>query len=77
MPLVAFCDPELAAVGLSESAARALGPPVVVGKGSFSVNGRALTVERASGFVKLVVDAGNGVRPRCRRRRDRRLRADR
>jgi dihydrolipoyl dehydrogenase len=61
VPLIAFCEPELAAVGVSEVAARASGRPVVVGRGSFGVNGRALTIEQPSGVVKLVVDPEGGV----------------
>jgi dihydrolipoamide dehydrogenase len=57
VPLVAFCEPELAAVGLGEREARAAGRAIVVGKGSFAVNGRALTIEQGEGVVKLVVDA--------------------
>jgi dihydrolipoamide dehydrogenase len=56
VPLVAFCDPELAAVGTGERAAREAGTSVVVGKGSFAVNGRALTLEQPDGLVKLIVD---------------------
>jgi dihydrolipoyl dehydrogenase len=57
VPLIAFCEPELAAVGLGEREARAAGRAIVVGKGSFAVNGRALTIEQGEGMVKLVVDA--------------------
>ena len=57
VPLIAFCEPELAAVGVSERSARAEGRPVVIGKGSFGVNGRALTIEQPAGLVKLVVAA--------------------
>jgi dihydrolipoamide dehydrogenase len=60
VPLVAFCDPEVAAIGTGERAAREAGASVVVGKGSFAVNGRALTIEQAEGLVKLVVDADVG-----------------
>jgi dihydrolipoamide dehydrogenase len=48
-------------VGDSESAAKASGRRVVVGRGGFGVNGRALTLGDAEGFVKLVVDAGSGM----------------
>ena len=61
VPMVAFCDPELAAVGLSERDAAASGRRVVSGRGSFAVNGRALTLGEATGLVKLVVDADDGV----------------
>jgi dihydrolipoamide dehydrogenase len=60
VPLIAFCEPELAAVGLGEHEARAAGTSVVIGKGSFAVNGRALTIEQADGLVKLVVDPTGG-----------------
>ena len=60
VPLIAFCEPELAAVGVSEREARADGTAVVIGKGSFGVNGRALTIEQPSGLVKLVVAADGG-----------------
>ena len=61
VPMVAFCDPELASVGLSERDAAASGRRVVSGRGSFAVNGRALTLGEATGLVKLVVDADDGV----------------
>jgi dihydrolipoamide dehydrogenase len=57
VPLIAFCEPELAAVGVTERDARATGRSVVVGKANLGVNGRALTLEQAAGMVKLVVDA--------------------
>ena len=60
VPLIAFCEPELAAIGLGEGEARAAGTSVVIGKGSFAVNGRALTIEQADGLVKLVVDPTGG-----------------
>ena len=61
VPMVAFCDPRLASVGLSERDAAASGRRVVSGRGSFAVNGRALTLGEATGLVKLVVDADDGV----------------
>jgi dihydrolipoamide dehydrogenase len=60
VPLVAFSDPELAAVGLGERDARGAGREVVVGRGAFAANGRALTIESGQGLVKLVVDAEHG-----------------
>jgi dihydrolipoamide dehydrogenase len=60
VPLIAFCEPELAAVGVTERSARAEGRQVVIGKASFGVNGRALTIEQATGQLKLVVDPREG-----------------
>jgi dihydrolipoamide dehydrogenase len=60
VPLIAFCEPELAAVGVTEGVARADGRSVVIGKGTFGINGRALTLEQPAGLVKLVVDPVGG-----------------
>jgi dihydrolipoamide dehydrogenase len=60
VPLIAFCEPELAAVGLSERAAADGGRSVVVGRATLAANGRALTIEQPLGLVKLVADASEG-----------------
>ncbi|KAA1178447.1 dihydrolipoyl dehydrogenase [Paenibacillus sp. B2(2019)] len=56
IPLVVFSDPELASVGLSETEAKAKGIPLVIGKSSFGINGRALALRETEGFVKIVAD---------------------
>lgn len=56
VPLIAFTDPELASVGLTEEAARELGHEVMVGKARFAASGRAQTLGATEGVVKLVVD---------------------
>lgn len=61
VPLVAFCDPELAAVGMGEDDAKAGGLEVVVGRARFAANGRALTMDEPRGLVKVVVDTASGV----------------
>ena len=61
VPLIAFTDPELASVGLTEAAARELGHEVVVGKARFATSGRALTLGATEGVVKLVVDRADEV----------------
>ncbi|MBA2528589.1 MAG: dihydrolipoyl dehydrogenase [Euzebyales bacterium] len=61
VPLIAFTDPELASVGVTEEEARAQGQEVVVGRARFTASGRAATLSDQRGFVKLVVDAGSGV----------------
>jgi dihydrolipoamide dehydrogenase len=60
VPIIAFCEPELAAVGLGEADARATGRQVVIGKANFGVNGRALTLDQPAGMVKLIVDSPGG-----------------
>ncbi|OZB96560.1 dihydrolipoyl dehydrogenase [Paenibacillus sp. XY044] len=61
MPLVVFSEPELASVGLTETACKEQGIPVIVGKSSFSINGRALALKEVSGFVKIIADQASGI----------------
>ncbi len=56
IPGVVYTAPEFAGVGLTEAAARALGP-VKVGKFPMSANSRAKTNREADGFVKIIADA--------------------
>ena len=55
VPLIAFTDPELASVGMTEEDAREAGQEVVTGKARFAASGRALTLGATEGLVKLVV----------------------
>ncbi|TVY04264.1 dihydrolipoyl dehydrogenase [Cohnella terricola] len=61
IPLVVFSEPELASVGLSETECKARAIPVVVGKSSFGINGRALALKAAEGFVKVIADSESGI----------------
>lgn len=61
IPLVVFSEPELASVGLGEADARAAAIPVVIGKSSFGINGRALALQAPEGFVKLIADPSSGI----------------
>ncbi|WP_338554644.1 dihydrolipoyl dehydrogenase [Paenibacillus sp. KS-LC4] len=61
IPLVVFSSPELASVGLSETEAKARAIPIVIGKASFSINGRALALRETEGFVKIVADPISGI----------------
>lgn len=61
LPAVIFTDPEIATVGLSEAEARAAGYDPVVGRFPFAANGRALSLDAGTGFVKLVADRTSGV----------------
>jgi dihydrolipoyl dehydrogenase len=56
IPSVAYTDPEIAWVGLTETEARERGTPF--GKGSFPwvANGRSLSLGREDGFTKLLFD---------------------
>ncbi|NIK77001.1 dihydrolipoamide dehydrogenase [Paenibacillus castaneae] len=61
IPLVVFSHPELARVGLSETEAKAKSIPIVIGKASFAINGRALALREIEGFVKIVADPASGI----------------
>lgn len=61
IPLVVFSDPELASVGLSETEAKPQAIPIVIGKSSFGINGRALALRETEGFVKIVADPTTGI----------------
>ncbi|MBK5463520.1 dihydrolipoyl dehydrogenase [Peribacillus sp. TH27] len=54
IPAVCFTDPELASVGYTEEEAKKEGIEVNVSKFPFQANGRALSLNDAEGFVKLV-----------------------
>ncbi len=54
IPAVAFTDPELATVGLTEKEAKEQGLDVVASKFSLAGNGRALSLNQPEGFVRLV-----------------------
>ncbi len=59
VPLVTYTDPELAEVGLGESAVRAARPgaPIRVLRWPFSENDRARTERRSDGLIKVVTTA--------------------
>ncbi|MFJ5625088.1 dihydrolipoyl dehydrogenase [Peribacillus loiseleuriae] len=61
IPLVVFSNPELASVGLSETEAKAKSIPIVMGKSTFAINGRALALRETEGFVKIVANPTSGI----------------
>jgi dihydrolipoamide dehydrogenase len=60
VPAVVFTDPEVAWVGLTETAAAAAGRPVSVARVPWGGSGRAASVGRADGLTKLVADPASG-----------------
>ncbi|MEI6875044.1 MAG: FAD-dependent oxidoreductase, partial [Spirochaetota bacterium] len=56
-PWCTFTDPELANIGMNETAARAAGYDPIVRTEEFSMNDRGLAESEGSGKVKLVLDA--------------------
>ena len=56
IPSVAYTDPEVAWVGLTEAQAREKGMDYGVGKFPWAASGRALGMDRSEGFTKLIFD---------------------
>jgi dihydrolipoamide dehydrogenase len=56
IPSVAYTDPEIAWVGLTETQAQAQGIPVRKGAFPWVANGRSLSLGREEGFTKLLFD---------------------
>jgi dihydrolipoamide dehydrogenase len=56
IPSVAYTDPEIAWVGVTESEAKAKGMTVGVGKFPYAASGRAIGINRTEGFTKLIFD---------------------
>jgi dihydrolipoamide dehydrogenase len=56
IPSVAYTDPEVAWVGVTELEAKAKGLKIGVGKFPYAASGRAIGIGRTEGFTKLVFD---------------------
>ena len=56
IPSVAYTDPEIAWVGVTEGEAKAKGLKVGVGKFPWAASGRAIGIGRTEGFTKLIFD---------------------
>ena len=57
LPSVIYTDPEIAWVGQTEQALRALGEPLKIGVFPFSASSRALTMGRTEGLCKIIAHA--------------------
>jgi dihydrolipoamide dehydrogenase len=57
IPSVAYTDPEIAWVGVTETEAKARGLAIEVGKFPWAASGRAIGLGRTEGFTKLLFDA--------------------
>ena len=60
IPSVAYTDPEVAWVGLTETEAREKGAAYEKGTFPWGASGRALTLGRSEGLTKLLFDPGTG-----------------
>ena len=54
--MAVFSDPEIASVGLTEEQAIGHGHKVIIGKMPLTATGRAKSLGRTEGFVKIVAD---------------------
>lgn len=61
IPHVIYCQPEVAAVGLTEAKAKELGMEVVTKRHAFSANARALMLGGGQGFVKTVAEKDGAI----------------
>ncbi|TSB47246.1 dihydrolipoyl dehydrogenase [Alkalicoccobacillus porphyridii] len=60
VPRCVYTSPEIASVGLTEAEAKAKGYQVKVVKQDLSSNGKALAMDEATGFIKLIADEKYG-----------------
>lgn len=60
IPGCTYCSPEVASVGMTESAAKEAGYELKIGKFPFSASGKASAAGHKDGFVKLIFDAKYG-----------------
>jgi dihydrolipoamide dehydrogenase len=58
IPSVAYTDPEIAWVGLTETAAKAQNIPIEKGVFPWAASGRSLSIARDEGLTKLICDPG-------------------
>lgn len=61
IPAVVFSEPELATVGYTEAQAKDEGLDIVAAKFPFAANGRALALNAAEGFMKLITRKEDGL----------------
>jgi dihydrolipoamide dehydrogenase len=60
IPACTYCWPQVASIGMTESAAKAAGRKIRVGKFPFIGNGKAIALGESEGLVKTVFDADTG-----------------
>ncbi|PIV88533.1 MAG: dihydrolipoyl dehydrogenase [Hydrogenophilales bacterium CG17_big_fil_post_rev_8_21_14_2_50_63_12] len=60
IPSVAYTDPEVAWVGVTESEAKAHGLAIEKGAFPWAASGRALSIARGEGLTKLILDKASG-----------------
>ena len=61
VPAICFTDPEIVIAGLSPEEAKATGLTIKTDSFPFRANGRALTLDREDGFIRIVARADNHI----------------
>lgn len=61
VPAAVFAIPEAACIGISEEEAKEQGKAVKCYKSRFAANGKAVSMDEAEGFCKIVCDASTGL----------------
>jgi len=61
IPAVCFSDPEIVTAGMSPEEARAQDIEIKTGLFPFQASGRAMTIERSDGFIRVVARADNHI----------------
>lgn len=61
IPAVCFTDPEIVTAGLSPDEAKAAGETFEVSQFPFQANGRAMSLQREDGFIRVVTQKGSNV----------------
>ena len=59
IPAVCFTDPEVVSAGMSEAEAKGAGHEIVTAQFPYKANGRAMTMEDESGFVRIIARKDN------------------
>jgi len=60
IPACTYCAPQVASLGLTETAAREAGHQIKIGRYPYSANGKALAMGETEGLVKTIFDAKTG-----------------
>ena len=60
IPSCTYCQPQVASMGLTEAQAKEIGYDLKVGKFYFKSNGKALSMGKPDGFVKIIFDSQYG-----------------
>ena len=60
VPSCVYCEPEIAAVGLTEAQAKEKGYDIAIGRFAVPTNGRSMIMGCTAGTVKIITDKATG-----------------